>query len=116
MGGYVKMSEKKSITDVKSYVEGISKRRNWILNKDIKTFEDLVEGLKQNFNNLGYYNCPCRDSENNNKLDNDIICPCKYSEKDIQEFGYCYCTLYFDPKQDSSKKVPMIPERRPEIE
>ena len=73
-----------------------------------------VEGLQQNFNRLGYYNCPCRDSVNNNKLDNDIICPCKYADQDIQEFGYCYCSLYFDPAFDSSIKVKMIPERRPE--
>jgi len=114
MGGYAKMSEEKSITDVENYVKNISKRNNWILNKDPVTFDDLVEGLQQNFNRLGYYNCPCRDSVNNNRLDNDIICPCRYSEQDIQEFGYCYCTLYFDSKLDSSKKVPMIPERRPE--
>jgi ferredoxin-thioredoxin reductase catalytic subunit len=114
MGGYAKMSGKKSITDVENYVKNIAKRNNWILNKDPVTFDDLVEGLQKNFNLLGYFNCPCRDSENNNRLDNDIICPCKYSKQDIQEFGYCYCTLYFDPKLDSSKKVPMIPERRPE--
>ena len=108
------MSEEKSIADVENYVNNIAKRNNWILNKYLETFYDLVEGLQQNFNRLGYYNCPCRDSENNNRLDNDIICPCRYSEQDIQEFGYCYCTLYFDSKLDSSKKVPMIPERRPE--
>lgn len=108
------MSDKKAISDVKNYVKSIAERKNLVLNRDPDTFEDLVEGLQQNFNRLGYYNCPCRDSENDNKLDSDIICPCRYSEQDIQEFGYCYCTLFFDPKLDSSKKVSMIPERRPE--
>jgi ferredoxin-thioredoxin reductase catalytic subunit len=114
MGEYVAMNEKKSLEDVKKYVERIAERKNWILNKDNDTFEVLIEGLHQNINHLGYYNCPCRDSENNNKLDNDIICPCKYANQDIQEFGYCYCSLYFDPSFDFSKKIVMIPERRPE--
>ena len=114
MGGNVKMSQQRTIDDVREYVNNIAKRKNWKVNSDSQTFDDLVEGLQQNFNRLGYYNCPCRDSQNNNKLDNDIICPCKYSDQDVEEYGYCYCTLYFDPKMDSSKKVPMIPERRQE--
>ena len=64
------MTEKKSITDVENYVKNITKRNNWTLNKDPETFDSLVEGLQINFNRLGYFNCPCRDSENNNRLDN----------------------------------------------
>ncbi|NHJ01210.1 MAG: ferredoxin:thioredoxin reductase [Candidatus Heimdallarchaeota archaeon] len=103
---------KKALNDVKSYVEKIAERNNWILNPDKETLQNLIEGLMVNINRYGYYNCPCRDSQEDRNLDKDIICPCRYSEPDIREFGHCYCALYFDEDYDFSKSVEMIPERR----
>jgi ferredoxin-thioredoxin reductase catalytic subunit len=105
---------KKSIEEVREYVKNISDRKGWVLNRDSQTLEDLIEGLHQNMDLLGYYNCPCRDSENDRNLDRDIICPCRYAEPDIKEYGYCYCSLYFDPSFSQDIEVKMIPERRPE--
>ena len=113
MGGHAEMN-KKSYEDVSSYVSKIAERKGWVLNDNSQTLQDLVEGLMQNFNRHGYYNCPCRDSQNDHHLDRDIICPCKYSDPDIQDFGHCYCALYFDPSTDLGGHIGMIPERRPE--
>ena len=106
---------KKSFEDVQEYVKKISTRKGWKLNSDQETLNDLIRGLLDNFNRLGYYNCPCRDSQEDRQLDRDIICPCRYAEPDIAEYGYCYCTLY--SKTDYNQKYPMkmIPERRPPI-
>ena len=112
MGVNVKMNQK-SIEDVRKYVEKIAKRNGWALNADLQTLNDLVEGLQINFSQLGYYNCPCRDSENDRNLDRDIICPCRYAEDDIHEYGYCYCSLYLDPSFSQHQQISMIPERRP---
>ena len=109
------MSRQKTIEDVTSYVERIAERNGWKLHTNFDNTRDmLIEGLQANFNRLGYYNCPCRDSQEDSKLDRDIICPCRYADPDIKEFGHCYCALYFDPAFDFSKEINMIPERRPE--
>ncbi|MHA1973965.1 MAG: ferredoxin-thioredoxin reductase catalytic domain-containing protein [Candidatus Hodarchaeales archaeon] len=107
---------KKTIDDVKKYVQKIAERNDWKLNPNEEMFNDLVEGLMTNFNRLGYYNCPCRDSQEDRKKDRDIICPCKYAKEDIKEFGHCYCALYFDKDFDFSQEITMIPERRPSQE
>ena len=106
------MSNQKSYVDVKEYVKKISGRNGWELNSDLESLNDLIQGLQENFNRLGYYNCPCRDSQENPQLDRDIICPCRYSEPDIKEYGYCYCTLYSRTDYDQSQPMKMIPERR----
>ena len=107
------MSDKrKSYDEVKAYVQKIAEKNDWKLNPDQETLHDLIDGLKVNINRYGYYNCPCRDSQEDRNLDRDIICPCRYSEPDITEFGHCYCALYFDKDYDFSKPVEMIPERR----
>lgn len=109
-----KINKQKTNDDVKSYVIRIAERNNWKLNQDNETLLDLIEGLKDNFNRLSYYNCPCRDSNEDRKLDSDIICPCTYAKDDIKEFGRCYCALYFDKEYKFDEPIKMIPERRPE--
>ncbi|MHA1966235.1 MAG: ferredoxin-thioredoxin reductase catalytic domain-containing protein [Candidatus Hodarchaeales archaeon] len=107
------MKSKKSSRDVESYVARIANRNNWSLNRNNDIRSDLVNGLLENINRLGYFNCPCRDSQENPRVDRDIICPCRYAQADIEEFGHCYCALYFDPNYDQKKPLKMIPERRP---
>lgn len=113
-----KPKKEKNTKDVLEYVQRVAKIRGWKLNPNIDgTFDLLIEGLKTNFNRYGYYNCPCRESNNNKQLDRDIICPCDYAEQDIKEYGHCYCALYFDQNFDFEKQeVKMIPERRREEE
>jgi ferredoxin-thioredoxin reductase catalytic subunit len=110
LGGDVEMS--KQISEVLEYVKKIAQRYGWELTSDQEAQNDLIEGLAHNFNRYGYYNCPCRDSQNDRKLDRDIICPCSYSKQDIEEYNHCYCALYF--KQGFNQgQITMIPERRP---
>ncbi len=105
----------KTFDDVKEYVTRVAKTRGWKLhpNHD-NTLDMLIEGLRDYFNAVGYYNCPCRDSNRDRKKDRDIMCPCDYAEPDIEEYGRCYCALFFDPDFDFDEKtIGMIPERRP---
>lgn len=110
----IKINKQKTKDDVAGYVKRIAERKNWKLNQNNETLTDLIEGLKDNFNILGYYNCPCRDNNEDRKLDADIICPCAYAKEDIDEYGRCYCALYFNKEFDFRKPINMIPERRPE--
>lgn len=113
----VDMKKEKSIEDVRAYVKRVAEKRGWKLNPNTDgTLDMLVDGLKIYFNRVGYFNCPCRDSFEDMATDRDIICPCNYAQPDIEEFGRCYCALYFDPDIDSSIPVEMIPERRIEPE
>lgn len=108
------MEKTKSLDDVRLYVEKTAGRLNWKLIENGDILESLVRGLRDNFVRYGYYNCPCRDSQNDRSLDRDIICPCIYArEADVEEFGQCYCALFFKPDFDQSKGYRMIPERRP---
>jgi ferredoxin-thioredoxin reductase catalytic chain len=108
------MSSKKTPKDVQKYVGNIAQRHGWKLNPHEEMLGILVTGLMENFNRLGYYNCPCRDSQEDSRLDRDIICPCLYArEADVEEYGHCYCALFFTKDFDMSGEITIIPERRP---
>ncbi|UJG43734.1 MAG: hypothetical protein K9W46_00790 [Candidatus Heimdallarchaeum endolithica] len=106
----------KTFEEVKNYVQKIAKKKNWKLHSNHDgTLDMLIQGLRDNYNRIGYFNCPCRDTNENIQLDKDICCPCDYAEKDIIEYGRCYCALFFDCDYDFTKneEIEMIPDRRP---
>ena len=100
---------------MKKYVEQVSKKNDWILNMDSNTFNDLIDGLVDNFQNYGYQSCPCRLASGNRELDRDLICPCDYAPLDVKEHGACYCNLYMrnDFYESIKKDYINVPERRP---
>ncbi len=108
------MSKKREMQDVRAYIEKIARRFGWRVNSRAEMLDPLTQGLMENYNRLGYYNCPCRDSQQDRKLDSDIICPCRYArEADVEEYGYCYCALFFRKDFDMTGEITMIPDRRP---
>ena len=97
------------------YSNKVCETNNWILNKDIETLNNLIDGLVDNKKNYGYQSCPCRLASSNRDLDRDLICPCDYASSDIKEYGACYCNLYLRPDfyETVGKDFILVPERRP---
>ncbi len=97
------------------YIKQVSKKNDWILNKDQETLNELIDGLVENKKRQGYQSCPCRLASGVRDLDRDIICPCDYAPLDVNEHGACYCNLYMrkDFYDTIGKEYVNIPERRP---
>jgi ferredoxin-thioredoxin reductase catalytic subunit len=84
------------------------------LNNDREFVLDIIAGLLKNEGRYGYGSCPCRLATGINKEDDDIICPCRYRDNDVKEYGSCYCYLYVS-KEWNEGEIPhtVVPERRP---
>ncbi|MFO8063758.1 MAG: ferredoxin-thioredoxin reductase catalytic domain-containing protein [Spirochaetota bacterium] len=105
----------KTFEDAYRFVTMVAQHNGWELNSDKEFLEDLVSGLRTNFNRYGYYLCPCRDGSGDREKDRDIICPCDYNVPDQKEYGHCFCALYFRKGFFAEGNRPQpIPERRPE--
>lgn len=86
------------------------------LNKDKNYVLDILKGLLKNEERYGYRACPCRLASGIKEKDEDIICPCKYRNPDIKEFGSCYCGLYVSDQWNRGNiKRLTVPERRQPI-
>ncbi len=105
----------KKLDDVEEFVNKAADHKGWALNTDEEWLHILIEGLHKNINRYGYFACPCREARGEREADRDIVCPCTYSDKDVPEFGRCYCNLFFrrDFSENGGSPGP-IPERRPE--
>ena len=102
-----------TLEKVRQRAESDAKSHGYYLNPVPEFLQNLLEGLKQNEERYGYPSCPCRLASEKFEIDRDIICPCDYRDPDVEEYGYCYCSLYV--RKDVLKgKTPIqpIPERR----
>jgi len=88
--------------------------RGYFFNSDRERVNDILEGLLTNKERYGYMCCPCRLASGDREKDKDIICPCAYRERDVAEYGSCYCNLYVS-REWNEGKIPhaYVPERRP---
>ncbi len=89
-------------------------KKGLLFNKDRSKTLELLEALLVNRKRYGYMSCPCRLASGDLENDRDIICPCRYCEQDIKEYGSCYCNLYVS-RQWNEGAIPheYVPERRP---
>ena len=91
-----------------------AKSKGWELNKDKEAVMFILEGLIENEKRYGYRACPCRLHWGEKEKDKDVICPCQYSQADIEEFGSCFCSLYVSPQWNEGLiEKKSVPERRP---
>lgn len=103
-----------TLEQVRQRAESDANRNGYHLHPDHNYLKILLDGLKQNEERYGYPSCPCRLASGTFDVDRDIICPCDYRDPDVQEFGYCYCTLFIRDDVFKSKAIlEPIPERRP---
>jgi ferredoxin-thioredoxin reductase catalytic subunit/glutaredoxin len=100
--------------DLYEKLKVINEKKGYYFNRnEDKTFE-LLKGLLVNKDRYGYMVCPCRLASGSRDTDRDIICPCRYRELDVQEYGSCYCGLYVSDYWNKGMidRV-VVPERRP---
>jgi len=103
--------------DVKKLYEMLKKAqepKGYYFNQDRERVFELLEALLENKKRYGYMCCPCRLASEDREKDKDIICPCRYREPDVKEFGSCYCNLYVNEAwNDGTLPHNYVPERRP---
>ena len=104
------------IKEIKDEIISEAEKTGYMLNPDQEILDGIVEGIAINEETLGYWNCPCRIASGNRLDDFDIICPCKYRDPDLEEYGRCYCALYVTQHYiDMGTPTDPIPERRPKM-
>jgi ferredoxin-thioredoxin reductase catalytic subunit len=88
--------------------------KGYFFNADRERVMDILRDLLFNKERYGYMSCPCRLASGDRSRDADIICPCAYRERDVTEFGSCYCNLYVS-RDWNEGRIPRdyVPERRP---
>ena len=103
----------KDVQKLYDMLKKVQEPKGYYFNKDEDRVVDLLEALMFNKERYGYMSCPCRLASGNRERDADIICPCAYRDKDVAQYGSCYCNLYVS-RDWNEDRIPhhYVPERR----
>jgi len=66
-----------------------AEKNGFNLNPNKKVVAHLIKGLIKNEEKFGKMYCPCRAIHSD-----EVICPCIYHKKEIEEQGHCNCFLF----------------------
>ena len=103
------MNAEKLYEQLKKFQES----KGYFFNKDKEMVMALLESLLVNKERYGYMACPCRLASGDYDKDKDILCPCDYRTKDVEEYGACFCGLYVSQAwNDETIPHETVPERR----
>ena len=68
--------------------KGYALNPNWMMSTNLSIW--LTE-MEETF---GKRYCPCFEPSGNEKLDIQMLCPCKFIDEEIKEYGTCHCALF----------------------
>ena len=80
--------------EIKQALDKYLKQSGFIYFPDEKHVLKIIRKLAEKKKQTGLPYCPCRLVTGDQKTDKNIICPCAYHIKEIQEQGHCCCRLF----------------------
>jgi thioredoxin 1 len=86
-------------------MEKYASSKGYRLNPDEEVVMGILSGLLENEEKYGYRYCPCRPVTGDRQKDLPKICPCKWHEEELEQFGRCHCGLFVKDKQASPELV-----------
>ncbi len=80
-----------------AWIRKFAKKKNYALNPNWMIHTNLEIWLSEMEETFGRRYCPCFEPSGDAQLDNKMLCPCKFMDDEIAEYGTCHCTLFGSP-------------------
>jgi len=80
-----------------TWIRKFAKKKNYALNPNWMMHTNLEIWLTEMEETFGKRYCPCFEPSGNMDLDKRMLCPCKFLDDEIAEYGTCHCTLFGSP-------------------
>ena len=85
---------KKDIKRQSQWIQRFTSKKNYDLNPNIMVSTNLKIWLSEMEGIYGKRLCPCFDPSGGKENDKAMMCPCKYIDDEIEEYGTCHCALF----------------------
>lgn len=80
-----------------AWIRKFATKKNYALNPNWMMHTNLEVWLSEMEETFGKRYCPCFEPSGEAQLDNKMLCPCKFLDDEIAEYGTCHCTLFGSP-------------------
>jgi ferredoxin-thioredoxin reductase catalytic subunit len=69
-------------------------KKGWSVNPRWMVYTNLRLWLSDCEEMYGRRSCPCFEPTGNAEQDRKLVCPCSYAQAEIDDVGWCHCTLF----------------------
>jgi len=85
---------KREIKKQTKWINNYAKKKNYDINPNPMIATNLKIWLSEMEGIYGKRLCPCFEPSGGKENDKAMICPCKYIDDEIEEYGTCHCALF----------------------
>jgi len=85
---------RKDIKRQSRWIQRFISKNNYDINPNIMVSTNLKIWLSEMEGIYGKRLCPCFDPFGGKENDKAMMCPCKYIDDEIEEYGTCHCALF----------------------
>jgi ferredoxin-thioredoxin reductase catalytic subunit len=78
-------------------IQTIAQANNLVLNPDEARIQKVVGNMTKNYEAVGEYICPCKQTHHPPVQGKDVLCPCPDMMDEIARVGRCHCKLFYTP-------------------
>jgi ferredoxin-thioredoxin reductase catalytic subunit len=78
----------------KEWMQKFIAKKGYALNPDWMMSTNLSIWLTEMEDTFGKRYCPCFEPSGDVDLDKKMLCPCKFIDDEIEEYGTCHCALF----------------------
>ncbi len=78
----------------KAWMEKYIAKKGYALNPNWMMSTNLSIWLTEMEDTFGKRYCPCFEPSGSAELDKKMLCPCKFIDDEIEEYGTCHCALF----------------------
>jgi ferredoxin-thioredoxin reductase catalytic subunit len=77
-----------------AWIRTYAAKKGWSVNPRAMVYTNLRLWLSDCEEMYGRRYCPCFEPSGDAELDKKLICPCQFAQAEIDETGWCHCTLF----------------------
>ncbi len=85
---------KQSAKKQQAWLEKYAEQKNYALNPSWMMLTNLKSNLCEMEETFGKRYCPCFEPSADEELNKKMMCPCKFIDDEIAEYGTCHCALF----------------------
>ncbi|MFA5233088.1 MAG: ferredoxin-thioredoxin reductase catalytic domain-containing protein [Sulfurimonas sp.] len=85
---------KESAKKQQGWLQKYAKQKNYALNPSWMMLTNLKSNLCEMEATFGKRYCPCFEPSADEELNKKMMCPCKFIDDEIAEYGTCHCALF----------------------
>lgn len=88
------LDESEHVEEIRKRIEEFLKDKSYSFNPDPDIVNSILKAMTKRYIKHGKDYCPCRVVTGDKEKDEQIVCPCVFHQREVEDDGHCHCMLF----------------------